>query len=229
MNKVLFIQSFSKNIYDLNDLTMNNHIRYFNKHDYSFIFKNETYFNGLFNFKSVIKYFDEYSIVVTLGCDCIITNDEVPIESFSNNYITVSQESAFSHHFGTHCNGEIMVFNRKDDKLFSILNALDQMQHAERDSFVQQYKETPQWFYSTQSLFNNIYSGKYKHSSIVRSYVDYRPIGEIQSYINDYVKIQVLPDEEWRPGRFLLHVFGIPNAEKKQHIEDFLSKYPEYA
>ena len=125
MAKVLFIQSFSPKIYELNDLTFNNHIKYFNKHTYSFIFKNETYNSGLFDFKGVVKYLDEFDIVVTLGCDCIITDFDTPIESFASNYISVLQESIFSYYCGTFCNGEILIFNKKDEQIYSIGEKLD--------------------------------------------------------------------------------------------------------
>lgn len=226
--KVLFIQSFSENIYDLNALTMPNHVRYFNRHGYSFLFKNEKYDAGVFSFKSVKKYLEDYDVVVTLGCDCVITDPDVSITDFSSNYVAVSQESAFSARCGTYCNGEIMVFNRKDDAIFRLLDAFDEMQLAERDEFRRNYRETPQVFYSTQSFFNNVFSGKYQHSVAFRPYVDYVGVGKLQSYLDRYTAIKVLPDEEWRPGRFLLHVFGIPNSDKIAHIEEFFCEYPEY-
>ena len=74
----------------MNDLTFNNHVKYFNKHGYSYIFKNETYNSGLFDFKSVARHLDEFDIVATLGCDCIITDSNESIESFANNYISLS-------------------------------------------------------------------------------------------------------------------------------------------
>ena len=161
MAKVLFIQSFSPKIYELNDLTFNNHIKYFNKHAYSFIFKNETYNSGLFDFKGVAKYLDEFDIVVTLGCDCIITGFDTPIESFASNYISLSQESMFSYYCGTFCNGEILIFNNKGKEIYSIVESLDAMQQFECTDFKSKNAESPTYFYSTQSLFNNIYSGKY--------------------------------------------------------------------
>ena len=88
--KVLFLHSFSKNIYNINDLTINNHIRYFNRHEYSFIYINEQYNKGLFKFKLVKKYFEEYDVVVTLGSDCIITNFDIPITDYMTNYVTVA-------------------------------------------------------------------------------------------------------------------------------------------
>ena len=105
--------------------------------------KNEKYNAGVFSFNAIKKYFDEYDVIVTLGCDCLITNFDVPITSFSSNYVAVSQESAFSKKYGTYCNGEIMIFNKKDDGLIKILDIFEELQAIERNYFRQNNIETP--------------------------------------------------------------------------------------
>jgi len=55
---------------------------------------------------------------MTIGTDCIFTNFNIKIENLidGKHYLSVSKESRFSAMFNVPINGEIMVFNKKNDE-----------------------------------------------------------------------------------------------------------------
>jgi hypothetical protein len=62
--------------------------------------------------------------VFTCGSDVLFTNFDINIEDFANNYISIAREGWNKIGNYSLVNGEIVIFNKIDNRIFDILDSL---------------------------------------------------------------------------------------------------------
>lgn len=199
MSLVIY-QNYSNNNYELMKTTLQNHVDYCNKHQYSFILDNAPY-SPFINIEKIKGILNAYDYVATIGSDCIITDFEKNFENFlpENKCVGISIEGLG---FST-TNGQIIIF-KNDERLMPFFDLLDKEQKINANE---------KW--GTQSCFN-----KFIQQNRVPECVELIPVRALQSFYSNLPYVQKCI---WKKGDFICHCIDGSNQDKLNRCKQFLS------
>lgn len=210
--KIIAVQGHSQNNQKLYNLTIKNHIDYFNKYEIDFITKVENY-SPFIKFEQILWLLQKYDYVFTIGSDCLFTNLNKNIMQFVdlNKHLNVCQEGTTI----SKTNGEIIFFKNGCQQILKQLDViqkqLNNIQFGFQSILNLIYKDQFQWF---NNNINLIEAGTLQNYWFEGCQLQFR-----KKYINNMEKLL------WKPNDFILHTFGGNNDYKFQTIKNFMKKH----
>lgn len=210
--KLLAIQGHSKNNQKLYNLTIKNHIDYFNKYNIDYLTKVESY-TPYVRFEIITQMLNFYDFVFTIGSDCLFTNFNKYILDFidcqKNLNICIEGTNL------TYVNGEIMFFKKGSQQFIYWLNEQQKTHCNEEYGFQSMLNKLV--ITNKQLCCKNIH---FIQPKTLQSYysVDYQLLWR-QQHVSNWNELT------WQPNDFILHTLGGNNEYKFQTIKNFMKKY----
>lgn len=212
--KVLAVTSHSKNNESLYNLTIKNHIDYFNKYGISYLTLIDDYnkFIDVQFFKNLLL---NYELVFTVGSDVLFTDFNRNIFDFLdlNKDINVCEEG-----LGVSItNGEIVFYKRGCEKFLDVVDILQ--------------KENPLVTFGTQSILNSFFEQAPDYAD---EHINLIEKGKLQSYLLNPIDLAVrkknigneINKVIWKHNKsFILHAIGGSNQEKYERISEKMERF----
>ena len=203
--KVLALQNHSKNNQKLYNLTIQNHIDYFNKYQIDFLTKIEDY-TPYVRFETIFNMIGGYDFVFTIGSDCLFTNFDKYILDFidKDKNLNICREGSEL----SLTNGQIMFFRNGSQDFIAWLH---RYQHNINHPFG--FQGFLNWLYDMEKQFflENI------HLIQPKTLQSYFALGG--EYQWRKANIKNWDELTWINGDFILHTLGGSNEYKYNTIK----------
>lgn len=151
--RIVLYTSYSNNNKEVNDLTIRNHVRYCEKHGYSFIYNNEKY-TPTIPVNLVKGLLSDYDYVALVGSDIMFTDFNKPLTAFNLGKLSAAQEH---HKEPVVINGDFVICSK--DAPLDIINKYQNTAEDGSQSVITS-------LYKTTNLITNIPELQYPYGAV---------------------------------------------------------------
>ena len=131
--KIVFTSSYSKNNIEVYNLSLDNHVRYCQKHGYDLSTYNEPY-SPYLDVERLRYFFDQgYDAIVNIGTDVIIKKMDIPITDYMDGLDGLIMCREITN--GNSLNGDfiIMIRGKETDNILNVLDSNQRRYNSAQD------------------------------------------------------------------------------------------------
>lgn len=220
--KIALYQNHSKNNSELFQLTLPNHVRYCEEHEYDMIFPHTVYSTFL-DQTPLKKCLVSYDAVVCVGSDVIFTDMKTPLSKFIDGDTSIGLYIAEEGRWPTSYAWTNFDFNiwMKGDAVDLVLDTIEYLE----DNRTTQRPPVPTLF-GTQSTIDYIL----RHRPDVQKHIRVHKPRVLQSLPHEYDQMGLTAYNKpnyWHHGDFSIHFLTGDNKWKHDKCKQFLLDHPD--
>lgn len=213
--KIALLQTHSKNNEALYELTLKNHVKYCDTHNYDMVQINCEY-SSYMDFNLLNFLFNYYDVVFTMGSDVIITNYNIPLTSFINlqeNKSLYIDINGNDDHVIVNFDFCVWVKNENTQKI------IEYIEETKRN--IPTLKNKDNFVFGTQSIID--YFIRNNHPAC--EYIKLLEPRKLQSLPPTFVVTDINRNNFWVENDFSIHFFCGDNKYKYDKCYEFMKTH----